>query len=100
MVVDVDDCAVQTDQIPRAHSVVDADPITDAERGQGGRGAHRVQELLTGVNRLGDGGQVIVELSICNRFEHRALMVGPALGSLPAAGALSHRPRMIARPPD
>ena len=91
-VVDIDDGALHADQIPRARGIVDPNGIARAERRESGSGANGAEEMLTGVNAVGDGGQVVIEPAVSDRVEQRALAVEVALGWMPATAARAHRP--------
>jgi hypothetical protein len=68
-VVEVDDGTAKTMEIARADGAADAHVVADTEFGQGGRRADSVQEMVAGVDGVGDSREVLVELAACDRVE-------------------------------
>lgn len=68
-VVEVDDGAAKTMEIARADGAADAHVVADTEFGQGGRRADGLQEMVAGVDRVGDSREVLVELAACDRVK-------------------------------
>jgi hypothetical protein len=71
-VVELDDGTVETLEVAGADGVVDAHLVADAQLGQRGRGADGMQEMVAGVEGVGESGEVLVKLAVCNRVKQRA----------------------------
>jgi hypothetical protein len=102
-VVELDDGSVETLEVAGADGAVDAHLVADAQLGQRGRGADGMQEMVAGVDGVGESGEVLVELAVCDRVEQRArgsdrrgwrerglALPGWALWMVASAGALAH----------
>jgi hypothetical protein len=74
VVVDIDDGALQAGQVSRADGLVDSYFIAHAQDGEGGGGADRVQQPPARMDSLRERGEVIVEVTVSDRVEQRALM--------------------------
>jgi hypothetical protein len=71
-VVEFDDSAVEAVEIARADGVVDAHVVADAKFGESGRGADSVQEMVAGVDGVGERGEVLVKLAVRDRVKQRS----------------------------
>lgn len=69
LVIELDDGAVETLEVAGADGVVDAHLVADAQLGQRGRGVDGMQEMVAGVDRVGERGEVLVELAVCDRVK-------------------------------
>lgn len=77
--------------------------VADTQLGQRGRGADGVQEVVAGVDGVGESGEVLVKLAVCDRVKQRVcgrdrrgwrergrLLPGWELWPAASAGALAH----------
>lgn len=69
----VDDHAVFVAEVAGSDMAVDPDSVADAQLGEGRCGAHGVQELAPGVDRVCERREVFVELAVRDRVEQQAL---------------------------
>jgi hypothetical protein len=63
---------METLEVAGADGVVDAHLVADAQLGQRGRGADGVHEMVAGVDGVGESGEVLVKLAVCDRVKQRA----------------------------
>jgi hypothetical protein len=68
-VVEVDDGTAKTMEIARADGAFDAHLVADTEFGESSRRADSVQEMVAGVDGVGNSREVLVELAACDRVK-------------------------------
>ena len=68
-VVEVDDGTAKTMEIARADGAADAHVVADTEFGESGGRADSVQEMVAGVDGVGNSREVLVELAACDRVK-------------------------------
>ncbi len=68
-VVEVDNGTAKTVEIARADGAADAHVVADTEFGESGRRADGVQEMVAGVDGVGNSREVLVELAACDRVK-------------------------------